>query len=193
MSKIDLLQSNLNHCARAQDLFLHTLTQYKCGVGIAADLHRISPNHPCWARDDQGSIAITWKEEVGSSSCIKIGAGRHHVAVEWGPVWMVGCYIPPSIRDLTRFGDVLDEIAVLVQRRLSEPIIVAGDFNVWNRLWGFRHTNGNGRVMKDWAAVLTLVLINQGSNSTLVRPQRESIVDLTWASPSAADRIANWR
>ncbi|XP_072757723.1 uncharacterized protein [Anoplolepis gracilipes] len=137
MSNIGLLQSNLNHCARAQDLFLHALAEYRCGVGIAAEPYSILPNHSCWAGDNQGSVAITWREEPGSFPCLKIGTGRNHVVVKWSPVWVVGCYIPPSIRDPARFEDILDEIALLVQRRLPELIIVTGDFNAWNRLWGF--------------------------------------------------------
>lgn len=105
---------------------------------------------------------------------------------------MVGCYIPPSVSP-GQFEDILDEISIIVQRRLPEPLIVAGDFNAKNRLWSSRLTDRRGRVLEDWAAVLGLVLINQGSSSTLVRPQGESIIDLTWASPSAADRIDNWR
>lgn len=124
--------------------------------------------------------------------CIRVGSGRAYTAVEWGPLWVVGCYIPPSV-DSATFGDILDEISLIVQRRLPEPIVVAGDFNAKSAHWGSRRTDHKGRVLEDWAAVLGLCIANQGSSSTLVRPQGESIIDLTWASPSAADRISDWR
>ncbi|XP_072764637.1 uncharacterized protein [Anoplolepis gracilipes] len=102
MSRIGLLQLNLNHYARAQNLFLHALVECKCGVGIAAEPYKVQA-------DDRGSVAITWK----------------------------------------------------IERRLSKPIVVAGDFNAWNRAWGSRRDNRKGRVLEDWAAVLGLVLLNQ--------------------------------
>lgn len=190
--KIGLLQTNLNYCARAQYLFIHTLAQERFGIGIAAEPYRVPPNHLCWAADADGSVAITWRFEVGSPPCTKIGDGRAHVAVEWGPLWVVACYIPPSV-DRGRFGDILNEISILVQRKLPEPIIVAGDLNAKSASWGSRRPNWRGAVLDDWAAVLGLCIINRGTSSTLVRPQGESIVDLTWTSPSAADRIDGWR
>ncbi|KMQ88117.1 reverse transcriptase, partial [Lasius niger] len=77
---------------------------------------------------------------------------------------------------------------MLLQRRLPEPIIIAGDFNAHSRHWGPRRTNHKGRVLEDRAAVLGLCILNIGTSSTLVRPQGESIDNLTWASPFAADR-----
>lgn len=94
--KIGLLQANLNHCSRAQDLYLHTLAQWKCGIGIAAEPYRVPPDHPCWASNDTGSVAITWRRETDSPPCIRVGSGRAYTAVEWGPLWVVGCYIPPA-------------------------------------------------------------------------------------------------
>jgi hypothetical protein len=37
-----------------------------------------------------------------------------------------------------------------------------------------------------------LVLHNAGSSATCVRPQGESIVDLTWSSPAAARWVESW-
>ena len=47
--------------------------------------------------------------------------------------------------------------------------------------------------MVAWAAELDLRLINERSKSTCIRWQGESIVDLTWASTSAACRIKDWK
>ncbi|XP_029674535.1 uncharacterized protein LOC115242415 [Formica exsecta] len=163
---------------------------WKCGVGIAAEPYRVPEDNPCWATNNSGSVAITWRMEIGSPPCSKIRGGRGHVAVEWGSLWVVGCYILPST-DLATFGEIFDEIELIVQRRFPEPIMVAGDFNAKSRHWGSRQTNRKGGVLEEWAAVLGLGIVNQGSSSTLVCPQGESIIDLTWASPSAADRISN--
>ena len=47
--------------------------------------------------------------------------------------------------------------------------------------------------MLEWAAELDLHLLNRGNQSTCVRWQGESIVDLSWASLSAARRVQQWR
>ena len=44
----------------------------------------------------------------------------------------------------------------------------------------------------EWAAELDLRLLNEGSKSTCVRWQGESIVDLTWTSLSAARKTKSW-
>ncbi|EFN76924.1 hypothetical protein EAI_07940, partial [Harpegnathos saltator] len=60
--------------------------------------------------------------------------------------------------------------------------------------WGCspRQEDPRGRAMVDWAAGLGLLLINRGSTSTCVRPKGESVIDLTWASPSAARMFREW-
>ncbi|XP_011884035.1 PREDICTED: uncharacterized protein LOC105571170, partial [Vollenhovia emeryi] len=73
------------------------------------------------------------------------------------------------------------------------PIIVAGDFNAASTLWGARRRNAKGAEVEAWANRLGLHLENRGNVSTCVRPQGESIVDLTWTSPGAARMIKSWR
>ncbi|EFN83175.1 hypothetical protein EAI_12049, partial [Harpegnathos saltator] len=75
------------------------------------------------------------------------------------------------------------------------PVVVAGDFNAHSEEWGCSpwQRNPRGNVVADWATGLRLVLINTGSSSTCVRPGGgESVIDLTWASPSAARNFREW-
>jgi hypothetical protein len=46
--------------------------------------------------------------------------------------------------------------------------------------------------MLEWTARLDLRLINLGSSNTRVAWRVESIVDLMWANPAAADRVSEW-
>ncbi|XP_071653351.1 uncharacterized protein [Temnothorax longispinosus] len=50
-----------------------------------------------------------------------------------------------------------------------------------------------GRILEVWAAGLGLVVLNTGTTQTCVRRQGGSIVDLTWASPSVARGVKDWR
>jgi len=52
---IKILQANLNHACRVQDLFLHGLAERDCGLGIVAEPYRVPPNHPLWAVSVGGS------------------------------------------------------------------------------------------------------------------------------------------
>ncbi|EFN75967.1 hypothetical protein EAI_02257, partial [Harpegnathos saltator] len=76
------------------------------------------------------------------------------------------------------------------------PTIVAGDFNAHSKEWscGPWQRDPRGEAVADWAAGLGLVLINMESTSTYVRPDGggESVIDLTWASPSAAWLFRWW-
>ncbi|XP_011874031.1 PREDICTED: uncharacterized protein LOC105565438, partial [Vollenhovia emeryi] len=49
------------------------------------------------------------------------------------------------------------------------------------------------RDVVDWAARLGLHILNVGTTSTCVRPQGESIIDLTWSSPAASGWVTSWR
>ncbi|XP_018375571.1 PREDICTED: uncharacterized protein LOC108769208 [Trachymyrmex cornetzi] len=72
----------------------------------------------------------------------------------------------------------------------KSPMIVAGDFNSRSTPWGDRTTNLRGRLLEDWVASLSLCCMNTRRTSTCVRATGESAVDITWASPGLARRIA---
>ena len=66
-------------------------------------------------------------------------------------------------------------------------------FNAKSTLWRSPRTNHRGKAVVKWAAELDLQLLNEGSVNTCDRWQGESIVDLSWASPSAARKVKEWR
>jgi len=72
-------------------------------------------------------------------------------------------------------------------------IIVAGDFNARSPAWGDTRRNPRGQPLEDWMSGHGLGLLNTGHASTCVRPQGESVIDITMASPSAAHRVSSWR
>lgn len=60
-------------------------------------------------------------------------------------------------------------------------------------MWGSRLLGASGRVLEDWARTLGLDVINQGRESTCVRPQGESVVDVTFGSLWVKNRMTSWR
>ncbi|XP_076397819.1 uncharacterized protein LOC143266091 [Megachile rotundata] len=186
-----ILQANLNHSARAQDLFVHTLAEWQVGLAVAAEPYKV-PEHPHWFGDDVGSVAIAWTTLPGSSVCELITRGRGFVAVNWDGTAVVGIYAPPSWT-LARFEEFLDGMSACIARCLPRPLLVLGDFNSKAQAWGSPSTDARGEAVLDWAAANGLRLLNRGTVSTCVHPQGESIVDLSWATPSAAQRVSGWR
>jgi hypothetical protein len=184
-----VLHGNINHCRESQDLFLHQLAAMDGGFGVVMEPYSI--NHPNWAMDLDESVALIWQNTSLSPLYTVIHRGRGHVAVTWGSINLVRVYIPPR-RGAKIYEEYLDALGDLIQRRSPRPVLVTGDFNAHSWAWGCPGENMYGRVLGQWAAALGLVLVNTGSRSTCVRPQRSSIVDITWCSPNAARQVINW-
>ncbi|XP_072766437.1 uncharacterized protein [Anoplolepis gracilipes] len=170
-----VLQANLNHARQAQDLFVHTLTERGCGLGIAAEPYQI-PEHPSWVGNDLGSVAVTWRADAPASlPATLVGKGKGWVAVRWGPVLVVGVYLPPS-QDLSGFAERLDSLSAIISGSGGSP-----------------RTDRRGVAVEEWAVTLDLRLLNERGISTCIRERRESVVDLTWASPATLNKVLEWR
>ncbi|XP_053691540.1 uncharacterized protein LOC128740055 [Sabethes cyaneus] len=77
----------------------------------------------------------------------------------------------------------------LIGRR---PIVTGGDFNAWATEWGSRCTNTRGASLLEALATLEVELSNFRTTSTFRRDGRESIIDVTFCSPSLRTDIS-WR
>lgn len=72
---IRLLQANLNHSARAQDLFLQTLVEWDINVAVAAEPYYVPDSGSDWIGDTLGLVAITHRSTGGSSTFSVLGRG----------------------------------------------------------------------------------------------------------------------
>lgn len=88
---------NLNHACQAQNIFVHTLAEQGCGVGIISEPYRIPDGHPCWTGDDKKTVAITWRNIPYSPPCVRRETRKGVVAVDWGMIMLIGVYISPNI------------------------------------------------------------------------------------------------
>lgn len=150
------------------------------------------PSHPRWFSDEEGLVAIYWCGINGDPSCTLIKRGRGFVAVKWGKLIVIGCYISPNC-SLSAFETYLHNLMNCVRACHPHPILVLGDFNAHSRAWGTIRDNMRGKVLLEWAASADLRLLNHGSVSTCVRWQGESIVDLSWATTAATQLVCGWR
>ena len=66
--------------------------------------------------------------------------------------------------------------------QLSPPLVMMGDFNSYNQLWGSETMDARGRSVEGVVNELDLNILNNG-NSTRVSYGIESCIDLTIVSP----------
>ncbi|XP_053989631.1 uncharacterized protein LOC128882088 [Hylaeus volcanicus] len=151
-----IIQVNLNHSARAQDLLMQTLVEWEAGLAVAAEPYRV-PNHPNWVGDQLGSATVV---RPGSPPLSIIECGRGFLAVSWGDLAVVAIYVPPSWPHAV-FERYLDGVGRCISRCL--PVLVLGDFNSKSQAWGSPETDARGREVLEWAAGLELCLLNTGS------------------------------
>ncbi|XP_046145435.1 uncharacterized protein LOC123988728 [Osmia bicornis bicornis] len=184
-----IIQGNLNHSARAQDLLLHHLAEWKIALAVAAETYRVPDRHD-WFGHDSGSVAVIGTAFAPPPTLIE--RWRRFVAVLWCDTAVVGVYCPPSW-SLAAFEECLGRVGDVVSCCYPRPALVLGDFNSHAQSWGSPRTDARGEAVLEWAAEFELWLLNRGSVSTCVRARGESIVDLSFATPSAARMVQSWR
>ena len=82
-----IIQINLNHSARAQDLLLQTMAEYEIGLAVVAEPYRIPQDYG--VGDTTDTAAIVRAEAIGSPTINIIKRDRGFVAATWGRVVVV--------------------------------------------------------------------------------------------------------
>ncbi|KAM3960856.1 putative 115 kDa protein in type-1 retrotransposable element R1DM [Aphomia sociella] len=187
-----LLQANINHCARAQDLLMQSVAQWSIDVVVAAEPYRV-PDRSNWFGDLVGSVAVF--VPYGTRGCplplAVLARGEGYVVVGLGETVVAGVYFSPN-RSLSDFEDFLDGLGTVLRLYSARPVLVMGDFNAKSAAWGSPVTDARGRDLEEWATTADLTVLNRGSVATCVRWQGESIVDISFANAAAAHRVRNW-
>lgn len=188
-----LLQINMNHARRAHDLMLQVMDERGISLALVSEPYGIPAGNPSWVGSADGTAAIMQRRTTSPRPFNKVQAGDGYVVARWGEIYLVSVYLPPSL-SRSDVEDRLEALSAAIDAPASEgaPIIIAGDFNAHSVAWGSTRTSARGVLIMDWAAEMGLACMNLGRASTCVRAQGESIVDLTWASPSAARMFEEW-
>ena len=185
---MEITQINLNHCDAAQQLLWQSTTETMCDVAIIAEPYRVPPDNGNWVVDAAGIAAI---QVMGRYPIQEVVARSHEgfVIVKINGIFVCSCYAPPRWT-MEKFHQMLDGLTgELATRR---PIVIGGDFNAWAVDWGSRCTNARGYSLLEALAKLDVSLANEGTISTFRRDSRESIIDVTFCSPSLVANM-NWR
>ncbi|TLM46683.1 hypothetical protein FEC32_18895, partial [Acinetobacter baumannii] len=185
MAQFHFLQGNINHCARAQDILLQSMAEWSIHVAVVAEPYFV-PARDNWLGSIDGLVAIIGQTLINPSR------GRGWVAAVSDGIGIVGAYFSPN-KSLADFEGFLVELGAVVGRYHPRPVLVLGDLNAKSSAWGSPVTDHRGEVLEEWAVTTGLVVLNRGSEYTCVRQRGGSIVDVSFASPSVASRVRDWR
>lgn len=88
---------------------------------------------------------------------------------------------------------MLDQVRAAISRQSSRKDLVLGDFNAKSRAWGNPTSDSRGGAVQMWVLLSGLSLLNLGTTYTCVRHNGGSVIDLSFATPSVASNVTNWR
>lgn len=92
-----LVQINANHARQSHDLLLQTMRERDVDLAAVAEPYNIGDDGRWFGSDGpRPTAAIFWRRETTSLPCFLRTRGRGYVAVEWGGIIVVSCYISPS-------------------------------------------------------------------------------------------------
>lgn len=181
-----LLYCNLNRSRDALDLMKKTAYDLKADILLCSEPNKIRIQHSQWYTDDQRDVGIS----VGPGTRImKTGKGNGYVWVQLESCTLFSCYISPNATE-TRFNEFLSDLQSAV--RMTSKVIIVGDFNAKNSVWGSQRTDKRGKAIVEWAASELLTIHNDGIKPTFRRGKQESYIDLTLSTTDLAPTIQNW-
>ena len=133
-----IIQVNLNHSARAQDLLLQTMTEHDIGIAAVSEPYSVLENPNC-VRDLTGTAAIFRMGLTASPALKTIVRNRGFVVALWGRIAIVSLYASPNA-PMTIFRKLLDKARDCVAPLIAQDVLVGdfflGDFNAKSTLWG---------------------------------------------------------
>ncbi|XP_070162507.1 uncharacterized protein [Polyergus mexicanus] len=172
------------------DLLLHQAREFLASVLLISESSYI-PRSANWFRSLDDAAAIFINTNLMKYRCQLACAGPGFVAVLCGSFLLISIYFSPNL-GLRQFNDLLNELSRPLLIRMDKTII-CGDFNAKADIWGSSSTDGKGRLLVRWAAERDLRISNRGEIPTCVRPQGNSIIDLTWISFDLTRFIKDWK
>lgn len=186
--RMEVTQINLNHCANAQDLLWQNIAETKTNVVIIAEPYSVPPNNGNWVVDkaNMAAIFVCGRYPIQDVVCNNM---EGFVVVKINDVYVCSCYAPPRWK-INEYEEMLDNLTRVLLNK--SPIVIAGDFNAWATEWGSKQTKRRGQSTLEAFAHLDVLVANEGNVSTFSSNGKESVIDVTFCSPSLLTGM-NWR
>ena len=143
-----ILQANVNHWARAQDLLLYTITEDRFELTVVSEPYRV-PEHPDWITNHTGSVSVVRGNHTNSATLRALAQGRGFVLAAWGELKIAGIYAPPSW-SLIAFEKMLSNIhKKIAPATNNQKMLILGDFNAKSSAWGSPNTDPRGHAFAE--------------------------------------------
>ncbi len=133
------------------------------------------------------SLIVSIVPEFSNHFCLSVS-----ILTTNRPIYLSNCYIRPNTYS--------DEHSIFFNSLLSRfsvcDFVLCGDFNARNMAWGDRLTSRQGRLFADDLSLFNLSLCNTRGFTCFINNGRavgQSVVDLTFVSPSLHSSISGWR
>lgn len=189
-----ILQINLNRCRNAHDLLEETVNRRGIGICLLSEPNKaiITRKKSGWRSDKERDTAVWW---TGHSTDRGVRASGDGEGFSWLEVDGVGvfysCYFSPN-RGIENFEDFLEGLAQSMESHRGKGIVITGDFNAANIVWGSRFTTARGTKMGEWLAERDLTVLNDGKVPTFARRGQEAHIDLTAVSRQLLPKVRGW-
>lgn len=189
MMQFSIVQCNINHSWGAHNLLQHHMQEYDCLFALVSEPVCVSTDAWCASIDRRS--AVHWIATKLKHQCVLFSSRQRHVIVRYGDMYIISCYISPNCT-IAEYVSFLADMEADMRRCTSQKVLLCGDFNAKSCYWGSGITDRKGELVERWAAACGLILLNEGTLPTCIRHHGESIIDLSWATPSAYQMVTQW-
>jgi len=189
VATINILQWNCQGIRNKKDEILHIIDTQKISILSMQETKLWStnevqfPHYNCIRKDGHlnntphGGVAIYVHESIPFEP-VTVNTTMQAVAVRANIGRLVTICNVYSSRSHSLNLNLLNALL----NQLPSPVILLGDFNGYNQLWGSCTTDTRGRIIGDFIEANNLNILNDGT-PTRIGYQTETAIDLTMCSP----------
>lgn len=178
------LQINLNRCKAAQALLSQVAAEKLADLVFVSEPNKSEGSH--WYMDKSGDVGIinTKKTRLENEGL----AERGFRWITSQGIRYYSCYWSPN----STFKEYLDFLTNLHSsvKCATMEVLITDDFNAKHSDWGSLANDKRGEALVDLINSIGFIVCNKGRKSTF---NKGSIIDITIASPTLAQRVRNWK
>jgi ribonuclease HI len=201
MDKLNFLQNNIHSLNKNKDTLKGFLNIYKTHIALLSETFSMEKNQikisgydyiNVSRSDNYGGAGILIRKNLAYSI---IDTPREHdiqmciIKIHKLNLHVISLYITPSASEVVVNNYLRAELEVLKK----EKIIIGGDFNAHDLLWGGRSTNKFGEIVLEIIRDFHLSLLNDGSDTYINKRGENSAIDLTFTTKNIHNKIKDWK
>lgn len=114
----------------------------KIGITIISEPLNVLTDYT-WFKNRYETVAIHWCSNHFESPGILFKQGRYSVTVKWKEFSVIACYVSPNVSG-GEYSYFLNELDTVIAELEQHYIIIAGDFNAKDKMWGACLTDNRG-------------------------------------------------